>query len=269
MRRTSLILLAALALAALIAAFGCSDTTSPAAAGGEGRLQLTLIDARADFDEVNVVVIGVRAHRAGDDSTGGWMTVSDDTFAVDLLTLTDGNGVVIADTLLPAGRYTQIRLLLGEGANVVVDSQTYDLEVPSGATSGLKLNHPFTLAAGSLYAATLDFDAHRSIHRTGNGRWIMRPVIRVMVDAISGGLRGVVYPDSAGSEVWAAGATDTAHAWVDTLSGEFRFAMLQRGLYDVTIVSADTAYGDTTLSGVEIFTGVTTDLDTIRMPAAP
>ena len=269
MRTASLILLAALALAALIAAFGCSDSTSPAAAGGEGRLRLTLTDARADFDEVNVVVVGVRAHRAGDDSTGGWITVSDDTFTVDLLTLTGGNGVVIADTMLPAGQYTQIRLLLGEGANVVVDGRAHPLEVPSGGTSGLKLNHPFTLAPDSLYAATLDFDAYRSIHGTGNGRWIMRPVIRVVVDAISGGLRGVVHPDSAASEVWAAGATDTAHAWVDTLSGEFRFAMLQRGFYDVTIVSADTAYGDTTLTGVEVFAGVTTDLDTIRMPAAP
>jgi hypothetical protein len=268
MRNTPLFLLAVLALAGLIAAYGCSDSTSPAAGGSEGRLRLTLIDARADFDEVNVVVVGVRAHRAGADSTSGWMTVSDDTFAVDLLTLTGDNGVVIADTLLPAGRYTQIRLLLGEGANVVVAGQTHALEVPSGATSGLKLNHPFTLAADSLYAATLDFDAHRSIHRTGNGRWIMRPVIRVMVDAISGGLRGIVQPDSAGSEVWAAGSTDTAHAWVDTLSGEFRFGMLQRGLYDVTVVSADTAYGDTTLTGVEIFAGVTTDLDTIRLPAA-
>ena len=35
------------------------------------------------------------------------------------------------------------------------------------------------------------------------------------------------------------------------------------------VVSADAAYGDTTLTGVEIFAGVTTDLDTIRMPAAP
>ena len=266
MHRISWLFLAFIACTGMIMAYGCSDATSPTAAGTEGRLRLTLIDAPATIDEVNVVVVGVRAHRAGTDSTSGWITVSSDTFAVNLLTLTDGNGVVIADTLLPAGSYSQIRLLLGEGSTVVVDGRTYPLEVPSGATSGLKLNHPFTIAPDSLYAATLDFDAHRSIHETGNRRWIMRPVIRVMVDAVSGGLQGVVQPDSAAFEVWAAGARDTARARVDTLSGEFRFAMLERGLYDVTVVAADTSFRDTTLGGVEVFAGATTDLDTIWMP---
>lgn len=265
MHRIYWLFLAFIACTGMIMAYGCSDATAPAADGAEGRIRLTLIDAPGTFDEVNVVVVGVRAHRADGDSSSGWISVSSDTFAVDLLTLTGDNGVVIADTLLPAGRYTQIRLLLGDGANVVVDGSTFPLEIPSGATTGLKLNHPFTIAPDSIYAATLDFDAHRSIHRTGNRRWIMRPVVRVMVDAVSGGLRGVVRPDSAAFEVWAAGIRDTAHAWIDTLSGEFHFAVLERGLYDVTVVAADTAYRDTTLAGIEVFATATTDLDTIRM----
>jgi hypothetical protein len=268
MHRIYWLFLAFIACTGMIMAYGCSDATAPAASGADGRLRLTLIDAPATFDSVKVTVVGVRVHRAGADSTDGWISVSDDTCDVDLLKLTGGNGVVIADTLLPAGRYTQIRLLLGDGANVGVDGMNYPLEVPSGATTGLKLNHPFTIAPDSIYAATLDFDAHRSVHRTGNRRWMLRPVIRVLVDAISGGLRGVVAPDSAAVEVWAAGFGDSARAWVDSLSGEFRFDMLREGLYDVTVVAADTAFADTTLAGVEVFAGATTDLDTIRVPFA-
>jgi len=268
MRRTLPLLIAIAAVGGLIAAFGCSDSTAPAPGGDMGRLQLTLIDARADADTVMVDVVGVEVHRAGDDSSAGWFSVRDDTFMVDLLTLTDGNGLVLTDTMVPAGYYTQIRLLLGDRSYVVVEGEKFPLEIPSGATSGLKLNHPFTIEAGSIYGATLDFDAYRSIHRTGNHRWILRPVIRVCVDAISGGLRGIVYPDSAATEVWAVSGADSARAGVDAGTGAFRFPMLLRGLYDVTVVAADTAYRDTTLSGVEVMVGAVTDLDTIRVPLA-
>ncbi len=265
MRSFNWIVLALAAALGLGLAAGCSDSTAPAASPGEGRLVLALTDAPGDFDAVNVVVIGVRAHRAGEDSTAGWFTVSDDTFAVDLLTLTDGNSVVIADSLLPAGDYTQIRLLLGDGCHVVVDGQEHPLEVPSGDTSGLKLNHPFTLEAGTIYAATLDFDAHRSIHRTGNGRWKMKPVIRIIVDAVSGRLQGAVDPAAARALVWAVSGADSALAWADTVTGAFAFAMLPAGLYDVSVVPTAGAWADTTLAAVPVAAGGLNDLGAIAL----
>lgn len=249
-------------------ALGCSDSTGPAPAG-EGRLTLTLVDAPGDFDAVNVTVVGVRAHRAGADSAAGWFTISEDTFTVDLLTLTGGHGVVIADTLLPAGDYTQIRLLLGEGCHVVVDGQTHPLEVPSGGTSGLKLNHPFTLLDGTVHAATLDFDAHRSIHLTGDGRWIMRPVIRIVVDAVSGRLQGVVDPAAARAAVWAVAGGDSALAWADTLTGAFAFGPLAAGTYDVSILPTVAGWADTTVAAVAVPAGGFADLGTITLVPVP
>jgi hypothetical protein len=255
-----------LAVALLVGAVGCSDSTSPdAEPGGVGRLKLNLVDAPGDFDQVNLVVVGVRVHRAGDDSLAGWHDVGVDTFTVDLLTLTDGQGVVIADTLLPAGDYTQVRLLLGDGCHVVADGDTHPLEVPSGGTSGLKLNHPFTLAPGTLHEATLDFDAHRSIHVTGNGRWMMKPVIRIVVDAISGGLRGVVSPAAARAAVWAVADGDSALAFADTLTGAFAFPMLLAGTYEVTFTAAEGSYADSTVAGVEVAAGAWTDLGTVEL----
>ncbi|MFO7610742.1 MAG: DUF4382 domain-containing protein [Candidatus Krumholzibacteriia bacterium] len=268
MQRLYPIVAAGAAILLLGLAAGCSDSTTPAPAG-EGRLTLTLVDAPGDYDAVNVAVVGVRAHRAGADSVDGWFTVSDDTFTVDLLTLTGGHGVVIADTLLPAGAYTQIRLLLGEGSHVVVDGQMHPLEVPSGGTSGLKLNHPFTLRDGTIYAATLDFDAHRSIHVTGNGRWMMRPVIRIVVDAVSGRLQGVVDPAAARAAVWAVAGGDSALAWADTLTGAFAFDPLAAGTYDVSILPTAAGWSDTTLVGVEVQAGASADLDTVSLVAVP
>ena len=267
MRNLTTILFAAAAAIAVAFAVGCSDSTSPAGAEGEGRLTLTMVDAPGDFDAVNIVVIGVRAHRAGEDSTSGWFAVCEDTFTVDLLTLTDGHGVVLADTLLPAGHYSQIRLLLGDGCNVVVDGVAHDLEVPSGSTSGLKLNHPFTLAEGTVYAATLDFDAHRSIHMTGNGRWMMRPVIRISVDAVSGRLHGQVSPANARAMVWAVAGDDSALAWADTLTGAFAFGPLQAGIYSVSVVPTVAGWADSTLNGVAVTASATTELGTITLEA--
>ncbi len=248
---------------------GCSDSTAPTTPAGSGRLTLSLTDAPGDFDAVNLVVTGVRAHRADGDSTGGWITVCDDTFTVDLLTLVGGHSMVLADTLLPAGNYTQIRLLLGDGCNVVVDGTAHDLEVPSGQTSGLKLNHPFTLAEGNVYAATLDFDAHRSIHRTGNGRWMLRPVIRVCVDAVSGRLTGLIDPAAARAAVWAVAGSDSVLAYADTLTGAFNLGPLAAGTWDLSVLPTVAGWADTTLAGVVVSAGGTTDLGTVALTAVP
>lgn len=266
---TAATVLAALALVAAGLA-GCSDSTSPGAASS-GRLKLNLIDAPGDFEAVNVEVEGVQAHREYENGDGEWITVSTRHFTVDLLTLTRGHGVVVADTVLPAGQYTQVRLLLGDGCTVAVDGQTHPLEVPSGDTSGLKLNHPFTIAPQTLYEATLDFDAHRSIHTTGNGRWIMRPVIAIVLDAISGSLRGVALPAAARAAIWAVMGQDSSLAWADTLSGAFVFPMLREGTYDVTLAPTAGAWQDSTVTGITITVGAWTDLGTIELQegAAP
>ena len=264
---------AALAAAALLAvAVGCSDDTTEPDTQATGRLVLNLTDAPGDFDAVNVEVVRVSVHRGDEgspeDPDAGWITVSEDTFMVDLLDFSAGEHLVLADTLLPAGLYTQVRLLLGDGNTLVVDGVEHDLVVPSGDTTGLKLNHPFTLEPDALYAATLDFDAHRSVHMTGNGMWMLKPVIRIMVDAISGRLEGVVDPAEARPMVWAVAGDDSALAWADTLSGAFVFPMLEEGTYDVSVVPTADGWLDSTLTGVAVGAMATTDLDTIRLEAA-
>ena len=255
-----------LSLALLTGILGCSDSTAPADSNdGPGQLKLNLIDAPCDYDEVNLVVAGVRVHRAGEDSLSGWLDVGVDTFTVDLLTLNDGQSVVIADSLIPSGDYTQIRLLLAEGCHVIVDGETHELEVPSGETSGLKLNHPFTLNPDAIYEATLDFDACRSIHVTGNGRYKMKPVIHVIVNEASGGLRGVALPLDARASVWAVTGGDSALAWADTLTGEFAFTMLMEGTYDVTVTANAGAYVDSVITGVTVTAGEWRDLGTIEL----
>lgn len=246
---------------------GCSDSDTTAPQNGEGQLQIFMTDAPGDFDEVNVEVVEVRVHRADADSMSGWQVVNGDTTYVNLLDLTDGEYCVLADTTLAAGHYTQVRLILGENNNVVVDGVTHDLRIPSSGQSGLKLIHGFTIEDGTVYAMTLDFDADRSVHRTGNGQYIMKPTIRLVVNAASGSLSGMVEPIEALAMVTATTEADTAVTHADEITGSFHFPMLNAGTYDLTVSATAGAFAETVLSGVVVTAGQDNDLGTIVLQA--
>src|SRR5688500_8756878 len=143
---------------------GCGDTsTGP----GQGRMQVNLTDNHGPFDQVNIVVTGVRVHRAGTDSTEGWVWISEDSASYNLLALQNGVNVTLGNVALSTGAYDQIRLHIGEGSTVVVDGVTYPLEIPSGMESGLKLMGAWSVRTNQTLELTLDFDAERSIIQTG------------------------------------------------------------------------------------------------------
>lgn len=249
-------------LAAALAVAGCSDD---ATAPGTGTLKLNLVDSPAAYDAVIVQVDSVQVHAAGEDSTSGWRTVSSNAGEWDLLTLRNGLSALLADAQLPAGHYTQIRLRLGDGNRVVVDGVEHDLEVPSGARTGLKLNHEFTIEDGVLTEITLDFDANRSVHETGNGRWMLRPVIRAMAHVVSGSLGGVVLPLDARARIEAVSGADTLTAYADTLDGSFLFPVIREGLWQVTMSPTAGAYLDSVLAAVPVTAQQATDLGTIEL----
>ncbi len=254
-------------LGLLLALAGCGDDTN---APATGTLRINLVDSPAAYDAVYVQIDSVQVHEAGADSSGGWRTVSAQPGTYDLLTLRNGLSALLVDRQLPAGHYTQIRLRLGDGNSVVVDGVEHDLDVPSGAQTGLKLNHPFTIEGGVLTEITLDFDASRSVHMTGNGQYKLRPVIRAMANVVSGSLRGVALPLDARAAVEAVSGTDTLVAWADTLDGSFLFPVIREGLWQVTIAPTAGAYLDSVLAAVPVTAQQVTDLGTIELaPLAP
>jgi hypothetical protein len=250
-------------LLSFIALIGCSDSDSnPTGETGTGELKLYLVDSPSEFDAVNIVVTRVEVHVAGADSNSGWWVINDSTATYNLLTLTNGANAVLGDTLLPADHYTQIRLYIGVGSNVVVDGITYPLTIPSGVQSGLKLNHQFEIEPNTLYELTLDFDAESSIHQTGNEQYMLNPVIRVTANVVSGTISGIIDPASARPLIWTVAGIDTCNIYPDTLSGYFKLMALPGGTYAVHI-EPTTAYQDTTVSGVQVIAEQTTNLGTI------
>jgi hypothetical protein len=262
MRSLSLFLLATIVAIAALAGCGSDHATNP----GFGTVRISMTDAPGDYDAVNVVVREVRVHASGDGEDAGWFTVrpAADT-TIDLLSLTNGGFVTLGSDLVPAGTYDQLRLVLGSGSTIVVGGVESPLTVPSGQQSGIKVKGTFTVPAGGSVEVGLDFDAAHSIHQTGNGKWMMNPVVRLVVLTASGAIAGQLDP-AVEANVFATIGADTVAA-TSTGDGRFKLSALPPGTYDVAIDVAS-GYRDTTLTGIGVAAGDTTQLGIITLTPA-
>ena len=67
-----------------------------------------------------------------------------------------------------------------KSAQLVLDGgATQDLDVPSGAQSGLKINVGQDVQKNATLELKLDFDANASLVQEGNGSWKLKPVLRL------------------------------------------------------------------------------------------
>jgi len=247
--------------------FGCSDSNNPVTSSGTtGIMKITMTDSPANYSQVNIVVDSVQAHIYTGDSTSGWYTLNNIPATYDLLTLVNGANAVIGQDTLPAGNYSQIRLYIGSGSNIVSNGQIYNLKTPSGSQSGVKLNIHANIQAGFTYNLTIDFDANKSIVKTGsptNPKYILKPVIRTAATTTTGIISGTVSPDSVSTNVWAITGTDSSSSSTD-ITGGFKLLYLPPGTYDVVIAPKDTlAYRDSTITNIAVTASGTTNLGTI------
>ena len=242
---------------------GCSESPTDNSNGTQGDIKMYLVDSPGDYDAVNIVVTEVSVHLTSNDTVSGWTIISDSVRTINLLRLTNGNFDILGRHRLDVGSYSQIRLKIGTGSNVVVGEVTHLLEIPSGSQSGLKLNHHFDIEADALYELTLDFDASRSIHMTGNGQYKMSPVIRVIANIVSGSISGVVSPTAAMGVISTTFASDSISTYADVATGGFRLMMLPAGDYSIKVSSGVGVYADSTIAGVTVTARQNTDLGTI------
>jgi hypothetical protein len=225
-----------------------------------------LVDAPSAFDAVNVEILYMKARI---DST--WIDFPVENPGVyNLQEFTNGNSMVlIGDTSVAPGIISELRLVLGDNNSVVVDGVSYELQTPSGQSSGYKIKmDPQPLEADGLYRLVIDFDVSRSVHRTGNGKYMLRPVCNGYLETAVGGIAGVVFPASGAYFAEAVNLTDTASTLIDQSSGEFLLGTVFPGTYAVTCYSSDTNYADFTLTGVQVMAGQVTQLDTIYLAPA-
>jgi hypothetical protein len=239
-------------MAAAMLFTACSDSNQNA------RLEVRLTDAPGDYDEVNVDIQGVQVHS----EAGGWRSLEIESGVYNLLELTNGLDVMLGAVELPAGRVSQIRLILGNNNTLKIGDDVHNLATPSSQQSGLKLNVQAELKEGITYTILLDFDAARSIVQTGNGSYILKPVIRAISEATSGAIAGEVSIPESSPAVYATIGFDTLGTSFADETGKFLIKGLPAGTYKVTFSPA-TAYTISDISDVAVTVGNVTDLGVV------
>lgn len=232
-------------------------------------MTVEMTDAPIDSAEaVNVFIERVEVNRVGDSE--GWTTLNEPQQEYDLLELTNGETAVIGSDELEAGTYPQIRLILSrEGHSVVVDGESHDMFIPSGAETGIKLEINAEIEEDIEYVLLLDFDASRSVVDAGQNTqnpYILKPVIQAKEKAITGNIEGTVDPAEAIPVAYAIADSDTlASTIADTSSGYFKLIGLEEGTYDVAIDPRNDEFEGTTQTDISVEVEQTNDIGTIEL----
>lgn len=192
----------ALVLSGAVALVGC-DTVGSSASDDEAQLSVLLTDAPGDILEAHVTIERVAIvpsndTASGDADTEGIEVLSEDSVTVDLVQLQDGVTETLGEIEIPAGDYSQIRLVTARDATVYYEdadgaSQEADLMLPSADETGVKINFETFTVDGNQdeIEVTLDFDVEESFVEAGqSGTYIFKPVVQAESVATDGNTDG-------------------------------------------------------------------------------
>lgn len=236
---------------------------------GSTQLHVRMTDAPANFEQINLNVKQIVV-KINDTASTPYVLEADKQFNIlDFRPGSDNPDILLASQTVPDGSIREVRLILNENGNTIkVGGQLYDLKIPSGYSSGwkVKLTELPDLVPGIAYTLLLDFDASKSIVATGNGKFILKPVVRGIAAATTGILTGTISPASVQARIYAINnANDTVGTISNATSGDFSIGGLRTGDYKLSVNPIDSSYRDTTIATVGITAGKTTALGTLNL----
>ena len=258
------ILVASAFVVSLVSFFVLISCKKNNAGEGNARLQVYLTDDPGDYEAVYIDVKDVQIN-VTDNTDDGWQSLQSVKAGVyDLLKLVNDDDTLLADANIPSGRIHQLRLILGTENYVKVQGTTdmIKLETPSAQQSGLKLNIQMDVQDGILYTILLDFDVSKSIVKTGNGKYMLKPTIRTILNAVGGSVKGVVMPKDFQSKVCAIQGIDTIACTYTDATGGYLFKGLAAGTYNIYYNPSNILYKDSLRTGIGIQFNTVTKIDT-------
>ncbi len=248
-----------------------------------GTLRVVITDKAYPFEYISEAIVTVtrvevRQGDVEDEDDDSFVTIFDDSEGTEfnLIELQNGETDLLAEAEVPVGTYTQMRLVISSGQVTLTNDETFNLTVPSGSTSGIKLNATFEVTEGQITQLLMDFDLSRAfdvipgsavdnIDDIEDFRFSpsLQGAIRVVQTAATGQIAGVVTAAAttdpiAWSAVTAYDATSTEVATTATdENGVYLLVGLPAGTYAVEFTAS--GYQTVQVSGVVVTAGQTTD----------
>lgn len=236
----------------------------------------------AEEDEGEDDLDGELDESADGDAGGGgsFVTIFEGEATFNLLELQGGVTASLASAELSAGDYTQVRLIVSSGHVALTDGREFDLTVPSGEQTGIKLHFDFTITSAETTTLLVDMDVSKAFVPTPGGdindasqiqSFLFKPSqsIRIVEVDATGSISGVVVDDSgnplAGITVTVSTGGDDVTTSATADDGSFVLSGLEPGSYDVTF--SGTGFTDQTVTDVEVSVGTDAALSDLTLAA--
>jgi hypothetical protein len=248
----------------LIFISACNKTFNSAETG---RLLIKVTDAPFPIDLIEsatVTITKVEIRRAGDSISDGnpFIVVSDDPMTFNLLDLRNGITEDMSEIEVPQGKYDLVRLYVDQASLKIKEGETFDVKVPGGKQTGIKIfiKPALTIEGGMTSELLLDFDLSRSFVTRGNfnnphgiNGFIFKPVIRAVNHSTAGRIEGLVTDTLKvkikSAQVWVRQDTVISTAYTDTL-GYYAFLGIPAGTYSVFATREN--YDTVSYTGVKV-----------------
>jgi len=280
-RNFSLAALAFILMVTLIA--GCDnpgltgDTDDESATGlksKSGTIVVKVTDAPfpiAFIKEANVVITKIQLLKSNENDTVPFVTLTEKPDTFNLVNLRNGLTDEMVKLEIPKGSYSRIRLYTGDASVLLTDGRKFNLKIPSGPQTGIKISidSPLLIESGLTAELLLDFDLEKSFNVQGNPDtpagikgFHFQPVLRAVNNTIAGRLAGMVKNDSAkvmeNAKVWLKKDTVLSSAFTKA-DGSYVLIGIPAGTYSA--FATKTGYDTVTVSNVKIITGNLTTLN--------
>jgi hypothetical protein len=260
----------------LIILFGCEKSVDNS---DTGTLSIKLMDAPFPIDmvsEANVTINKVEVRKNQSESEGNpFLVLSEDEFTYNLLELQNGITADLVEIEVPVGDYNLIRLYVSNANIKLKDETVYNLKVPSGDETGIKIfiEPSIRVVGGLTTELVLDFDVSQSFVVQGNpftpagiNGFIFTPVIRAANVSVSGSINGKVVDNNSNvleyANVWIEDNGNIYSSFTDS-EGLYILSNIPEGTYTVnaTKKTVDVEYDTVPVENVEVVSGNMIQLD--------
>ena len=204
----------------------------------ESSIAIYFHDTPAGYDELN---IHIRSISVVYEEEGTEIVVGEPDVVVNVLELVNDNKLLLGETGVEPGRYTDIIINWGTDNSVVINGDVFELDVREESVT---IRHNFSIGQNESKNIYLDLDAGRSV--VFEAGYVFDPEIRVYGDSDGTMVSGAVLPGDIRTEIRMRRSIGARHMVASTHTeentGEFTFSGIESNVYDVELEPGTSDY---------------------------